>query len=51
MSNAFWIEKRRHFTNLSELVASVDQLITLMCSFSLTLNLYAILIQLLNCFQ
>lgn len=51
MSSAFWIEQRIHFNNLAQLVAKVDQLITLMCSFSLSLNLYGILIQLLSCFQ
>lgn len=51
MPAAFWTEQRHSFTLISNLVGRVDEAIAVITTFSISNNMYFILLQLLNVFQ
>lgn len=51
MCKTFWINQRHHFTEISRLISKVDDSVAMITAFSLSSNLYYILLQLLHSFQ
>lgn len=51
MCKVFWINQRGHFTAISYLISKVDDSISVITAFSVSSNLYYILIQLLHSFE
>lgn len=51
MGNDFWAIQRGYYSSISSLVTKVDDAVSIITAFSLSNNLYYILIQLLHSFQ
>lgn len=51
MGNDFWAIQRGHYSSIAGLVTKVDDAVSMITAFSLSNNLYYILIQLLHSFQ
>lgn len=51
MPHSFWTKQRQSFTMLTSVIVRVDESIAVITTFSVSNNLYYILIQLLHVFQ
>lgn len=51
MHSAFWLQQRNYFSELSQLIALVDENISIITVLSLSNNFYFILVQLLHSFE
>ncbi|XP_031630218.1 gustatory receptor for sugar taste 64f-like [Contarinia nasturtii] len=51
MPRSFWTNQRKHFSSIVDLIMNVDEKISIMTAFSVLINLYTTLMQLLHSFQ